>query len=420
MFRIGLYLNFYKFLLGIFSFKKSLKINKLIKKEIADQSKKKYVVLSSQCRTGFLQILEFLKKNKKKEIIFSSYNLPEMINVAKNLGYKIKFCDLDYKTGFIDLKKIKKIINKNTAIIVMTNMFNYYSVSKKLKKIAKKFQIILIEDNAIYFDNFLRQKSKKIFSGNLGDYTIYSFNIMKNISALYGGAVSTNDKKFIEYYKKKQKVLKNFSKMILLNQIYIFLILKLISLKIVYEFIFFYIIKLAHQKNIRALLKIFYPSLKFKIISFPRNYFTKISSLSSRLIYLQLKDKKERQYNFLKRRSKNIYYYNHLRKIKSKGNISFIKINDINYQNFIDFPILVKHKRKLNQFLLNKGIETRYLYYNNCENIFNQKQKKTCFNAEKYEKELICLPNHRKISFKYMDYIIKSIETFCSKKNLND
>ena len=76
-------MNFYKFLLGIFSLKKSFKINKLIKKEIADQSKKKHVVLSSQCRTGFLQILEFLNKDKKKEIIFSSYNLPEMINVAK-------------------------------------------------------------------------------------------------------------------------------------------------------------------------------------------------------------------------------------------------------------------------------------------------------------------------------------------------
>ena len=44
------------------------------------------------------------------------------------------------------------------------------------------------------------KNNKKFFSGSLGDYTIYSFNIMKNISAMYGGALATNDKKFINYY----------------------------------------------------------------------------------------------------------------------------------------------------------------------------------------------------------------------------
>ena len=41
----------------------------------------------------------------------------------------------------------------------------------------------MIEDNAIYFDNFSKNKNKKYFSGSLGDYSIYSFNIMKNISS---------------------------------------------------------------------------------------------------------------------------------------------------------------------------------------------------------------------------------------------
>ena len=51
----------------------------------------------------------------------------------------------------------------------------------KIKKIATKFKITLIEDNAIYFDNFSQFSRNKIYSGNFGDYTIYSFNIMKNI-----------------------------------------------------------------------------------------------------------------------------------------------------------------------------------------------------------------------------------------------
>ena len=74
-------------------------------------------------------------------------------------------------------------------------MFNSYDDSIKLRKICnfKKFNII--EDNAIYFDNFILKKDK-IYTGSIGDYSLYSFNIMKNISALYGSGVSTNNTNF--------------------------------------------------------------------------------------------------------------------------------------------------------------------------------------------------------------------------------
>jgi dTDP-4-amino-4,6-dideoxygalactose transaminase len=68
-------------------------------------------------------------------------------------------------------------------------MFNNFHQLLFLKKKLKKKKIPLIEDNSIYFDNFKSGKLKR-FSGYLGDYTILSFNIMKNISAFYGGAVA--------------------------------------------------------------------------------------------------------------------------------------------------------------------------------------------------------------------------------------
>ena len=59
-------------------------------------------------------------------------------------------------------------------------MFNTYQDSLKLKKIAKKFKINLIEDNAIYFDNFSKNR-KKNYSGSVGDFSIYSFFLKKKI-----------------------------------------------------------------------------------------------------------------------------------------------------------------------------------------------------------------------------------------------
>ena len=51
-------------------------------------------------------------------------------------------------------------------------------------------------------------KNKKIFSGSFGDFSLNSFNIMKNISAMYGGSVATNDKDFLNFAKSNPKLQK--------------------------------------------------------------------------------------------------------------------------------------------------------------------------------------------------------------------
>ena len=160
----------------------------------------------------------------------------------------------------------------------------------------------LIEDNAIYFDNYTKIKNRKYYSGSVGDYTIYSFNIMKNISAMYGGALATNDKKFINYYKNETSTLPNLRRELIFKQSLIFLILKIMGLQVLYKTIFFHIIKFAHKNNIKILLKLFYPSLKFKIISFPKTYFSKISNYSLKLVYLQLIDRQKRINDFNSRK----------------------------------------------------------------------------------------------------------------------
>ena len=55
------------------------------------------------------------------------------------------------------------------------------------------------------------------------------------------------------------------------------------------------------QKNIKSVLSLVYPSIKFKT-GLPNYYFTKIHELSKKMIYLQLKDKE----NFNKNHSKKI------------------------------------------------------------------------------------------------------------------
>ena len=108
-----------------------------------------------------------------------------------------------------------------------TNIFNSYEDSIKLRTKCKNMGISLIEDNAIYFGNFKKINNKKKYAGSFGDYSLNSFNIMKNISAMYGGSVETNNKNFYEFATNQLKEFEKFPMMRFFMQSSIFLILKL-------------------------------------------------------------------------------------------------------------------------------------------------------------------------------------------------
>ena len=114
MFRIWIYLSIKDFFLSSFKKQKTENVKRKVENFISHQSNKKFTALFSQCRVAFYFILKFLKKKSNRdEIIFCAYNLPEMVNIASNLKFKIKFCDLNYKTGTIDIDDLKKYFQKN-------------------------------------------------------------------------------------------------------------------------------------------------------------------------------------------------------------------------------------------------------------------------------------------------------------------
>ena len=409
MFRINLYLKILILFKSLFISRNN--IEKEIEKKINITSKKKYFALTSQLRISFLILLKYLKKKfpNKNEVIFLDYNLPEMPNVAKNLGFKIIFNKINKKNWFFDFDQLNKQINHKTLAVVLTNMFNSPEHTISLKKICKKNKIILIEDNAISFDNYTTTSTKqKFFTGSYGDYSLYSFNIMKNISALYGGGISHNDKTFSEYAHKEINSYQTFPLTVLTKQLLIFFLLKLFGVKFIYKNFFFHIVKFSHQKNIKLILKLFYPSLKFKIINFPKYYFTKISSLSIKLIYSQLFDKTQRDLNFKNRLKNNKTYFKYFEKYKIK-NLNYLNIKDFTFQNPIDFPIMVENKNELIKFLLKNKIEVRSYYYRDCKYIFNRSKK---VKKNVFEENILCLPNHYKVNENYIFMIINLIKNF--------
>lgn len=410
-FRINLYLPIKYFLLSFIYSKK--KISNKIKKKLQFFTNKKELILTSQLRVGFILILKYLKKinPNKNEIIINSYNLAEMANICKNLKLKIVYCELNNNL-FLSKKDLKKKINNNTLAVLATNIFNNFDDSLAVKKLCNKKKVPLIEDNAIYFGNYKKKKKKKIYAGSLGDYTLNSFNIMKNISAMYGGAVATNDKKFSIFANEELKTYNKFPTIKYFYQSFIFVILKILSINFLYKNFFLKILRRAHLNNNLFILGFIYPSLKFrKKKKLPKYYSSKISDLSLKMIYFQLMDNNNFNKNHLSKRSNNIYYHKLLSQSKIDG-IELIKYEDKDFQNFNDFPIIVKKKNSLVNFLFSKGIETKTIQYVDCQKIFKPDTKK---HFKCYENKVLCLPNHKHISKNYIEYIVVCLKEFYKK-----
>ena len=117
------------------------------------------------------------------------------------------------------------------------------------------------------------------------------------------------------------------------------------------------------------------------------------------------------KYNTSSEKRKNkIEQYSH-----SLGNIKDIKILNISdpyFQNFLEFPIVVKNKEKLAEYLFDNGIETKSFYYKNCEELILNKTEYKNVNSSYFEENLLCLPCHPEITSHNIQKICKKIKEF--------
>ena len=221
--RVKIYMKISNFIKAFFKSYSKSKLN--VENIIKNKLERKYVHLTGMCRTGLIIILDYLKEKdqSKNEILVCSYNLKEMIDIIRLRNFKIKFLDINVDNGIITLDDIKKYYNKNTAALLFTNMFNDYEYLNEIKYFCNSNNILLIEDSAIYYGNYSLQKNQKKYAGSIGDVSLLSFGIMKNVSALFGGAITTSDENISLFINKKLNEFKDFPKLIYIKQIILFL-----------------------------------------------------------------------------------------------------------------------------------------------------------------------------------------------------
>ena len=107
---------------------------------------------------------------------------------------------------------------------------------------------------------------------------------------------------------------------------------------------------------------------------------------------------------------KNNILYHHLFQKYKITQVKTIKLKVKSFQNFNEYPIFAQNKDKLINYLFDNGIETKIIQYVDCRKIFQNNSKEK--SSQNFENKIICLPNHKNISEKYIEYIVRVISNF--------
>jgi len=131
------------------------------------------------------------------EVIVPSFTFIATANAPLFVGAKPIFADIEEETLGLDPEDVEKKITRRTKAIIAVHYGGLPCRIEKLREIAKKNNLILLEDAA----ESLGAKFNDKFIGIFGDASIFSFCQNKIITTGEGGAIVTNSKKIYEKLK---------------------------------------------------------------------------------------------------------------------------------------------------------------------------------------------------------------------------
>ena len=158
----------------------------------------KYTLATSSC-TGALHIaLTALGISKNDEVIVPDVSWIATARAVTYTNAKPVFADIEYDTWNINISSLLKCINKKTKAIIPVHMYGQPANILEIKKIAKKYNLYVIEDAA----PAIGSKINDIKCGSTGDFSAFSFQGAKLLVAGEGGMLCTNNKKLFDKAKK--------------------------------------------------------------------------------------------------------------------------------------------------------------------------------------------------------------------------
>lgn len=321
--------------------------------KIAKYCGKKYAVGVNSGTDALYLSLRALDIGPGDEVITTPLSWIATLNSIVLCGATPIFVDIAEDLN-INAELIQDALTTKTKALLPVHFTGKMCNMPMIAEISSKHGLFLIEDSAQAFGS----KIHGAMAGSFGDISCFSMNPMKNFNA-FGetGAIVTDDRQLYE---------------------------KLISLRYAGT---------VNKENCH------YPSLNCRIDTI------QAAMLLVNFNYFEEKIKK--------RRKIALYYSKELEKT-----VVCPKVDEGIFHTYYSYTITTPKKDKLKEFLLEKGIETKIQHpilmpYHNAYCSILPKYKLPV--AEKLVDQILCIPNHEKMDFEEVEYVVKCIKEFFRK-----
>ena len=167
---------------------------KKLEQNFAKKFNSKYALSVNSATSGIYCMLMAQNIQPGDEVITSPYTMHATASSILQCGATPIFADIEDDTFGLDPKSVEKKISKYTKGILAVNIFGHSCEIIALKKLAKKYNLFLIEDNSQAPGGKL---SNKLFTGSTGSASVYSLNRHKLFNVERRDS-STNSKKIFD------------------------------------------------------------------------------------------------------------------------------------------------------------------------------------------------------------------------------
>ena len=329
-----------------------------------------YVILTSSGTSALYVLLKAYGLKRGDEIIVPAYICEKVVRLLLDMGYKVKFVDVEKETYDISIEDLNEKISRETKVVIAAHMFGNPCRMDEILEVSHDHNAIVIEDSAQCI--CAEYKGKRV--GSLGDSAFFSFGEGKPITTISGGAITTNDK---EVAKKAMDIVNKFKRTN--NKILLKLILySFIKNRRIYRLVYNKIQKRRERRwnELKNAMNLDDLEQKF-------------TNLQASIGIIQLK--KLRYFNEARYRNSTFL----IRGLERFKNIRTPKILPNCKPIFLRLPIYIKDinlKQRLLKALIKSGIDASPAYPNYLPNFF--KINHDCPNARDLVRKTITLPVH--------------------------
>ena len=355
-------------------------------KKVSKIFSKKFGLMVNSGSSALILALKVMNFKKGSEIITPCLNFGTAVSSIMLSDYKPILVDCEVDTLQINIEKIQEKITKKTRALLIPNLIGNIPNWKKIREIANRNKLLVIEDSADTIGCKIEKKSTSIYS----DISITSFYGSHVIScAGNGGMFLTNN---FEYFQ-KAKVLRSWGRMSTIVK---------------------------DSENIKKRLGVKLKGYDYdkKFIFSEAGYNFEPSELGASFGLEQLK--KLKKFTIIRNRNFDLLY-----NFFKKHNKLFIvpKINRGVSTNFLAYPIILKenkifNRKQLQIYLEKYNIQTRPIFTGNIlrhpafTSLINKKNKLNSFkNSDYIMKNGLLIGCHQGL----LDKDIKRIQSLITK-----